>query len=216
MLIVSAAAFTSPDGMALHRLACDAALNNNLLRDGWNGFNMIHRAAGRVGAIQTGFVPRNGGKNTRQILDAARNREVDTLYLLGADEIDTSGLGNCFVIYQGHHGDAGAEAADIIFPGSAYTEKTATYVNTEGRAQVSKKAVFAPGEARKTGRSSARFPRSWIRNCLTIPWRSYAGRWRKICFSAISTCRSRRSGPNSAGAGRLPTAISLTRSAIIT
>jgi NADH-quinone oxidoreductase subunit G len=149
MLIIGAAVFIGAEGMALHRLVCDAAVNNNLIRDGWNGFNMIHRAAGRVGAIQTGFVPRNGGKSTRQILSAAKNGELDVLYLLGADEIDTSGFKDCFVIYQGHHGDVGAEIADLILPGSAYTEKTATYVNTEGRAQISKKAVFAPGEARE-------------------------------------------------------------------
>ena len=71
------------------------------------------------------------------------------LYLLGADEIDTSDLGSAFVIYQGHHGDRGAARADVILPGAAYTEKDGTYVNTEGRAQLARRAVFPPGEARE-------------------------------------------------------------------
>jgi NADH-quinone oxidoreductase subunit G len=71
------------------------------------------------------------------------------VYLLGADEIDGSWFGKAFVIYQGHHGDAGAHRADVILPGAAYTEKNATYVNTEGRPQQARLAVFPPGEARE-------------------------------------------------------------------
>ena len=75
--------------------------------------------------------------------------ELSVVYLLGADEIDTSKLSNAFVIYQGHHGDVGAHCADVILPGAAYTEKSGTYVNTEGRVQVGRLAVFPPGEARE-------------------------------------------------------------------
>jgi NADH-quinone oxidoreductase subunit G len=77
---------------------------------------------------------------------------VEVLYLLGADEIDTGGLGATFVIYQGHHGDRGAQRADVVLPGSAYTEKDGTYVNTEGRVQLARRAVFPPGEAREDWR----------------------------------------------------------------
>ena len=69
------------------------------------------------------------------IIAGAKAGEIDVVYLLGADEIDTAALGKAFVIYQGHHGDAGAHRADVILPGAAYTEKNATYVNTEGRVQ---------------------------------------------------------------------------------
>ena len=69
--------------------------------------------------------------------------------MLGADEIDTRKLKKAFVIYQGHHGDAGAHCADVILPGAAYTEKNATYVNTEGRVQRASRAVFPPGDARE-------------------------------------------------------------------
>src|SRR5262249_48311640 len=65
------------------------------------------------------------------------------------DEIDITKLGSAFVIYQGHHGDAGARRADVVLPGAAYTEKDATYVNTEGRAQLGRRAVFPLGDARE-------------------------------------------------------------------
>ena len=71
------------------------------------------------------------------------------VYLLGADEIEMKRLGKAFVIYQGHHGDAGATRADVVLPGAAYTEKDATYVNTEGRVQLGRRAVFPPGDARE-------------------------------------------------------------------
>jgi len=83
------------------------------------------------------------------ILEACVAREIDLVYNLGADEFDQSKLDGAFVIYQGHHGDAGARNADIIFPGAAYTEQSAIYVNTEGRAQLANRAVFPPGEARE-------------------------------------------------------------------
>jgi NADH-quinone oxidoreductase subunit G len=80
---------------------------------------------------------------------AAGQGDLEVLYLLGADEIDMSALGDALVIYQGHHGDAGAHRADVILPGAAYTEKSATYVNTEGRAQRTRLALFPPGDARE-------------------------------------------------------------------
>jgi NADH-quinone oxidoreductase subunit G len=82
------------------------------------------------------------------ILDGATKGEIEVVYLLGADEIDMARLGKAFVIYQGHHGDAGAHRADVVLPGAAYTEKSGTYVNTEGRVQRANRAVPPPGEAR--------------------------------------------------------------------
>ena len=76
-------------------------------------------------------------------------RQLDVVYLLGADEIDAGALGDAFVIYQGTHGDRGAHRADVILPGAAYTEKSATYVNTEGRVQMTQRAVFPPGQAKE-------------------------------------------------------------------
>jgi NADH-quinone oxidoreductase subunit G len=73
---------------------------------------------------------------------------MDFVYLLGADDCDLAKLDAAFVVYQGSHGDKGAERADVILPGAAYTEKSATYVNTEGRAQQTARALFAPGSAK--------------------------------------------------------------------
>jgi NADH-quinone oxidoreductase subunit G len=95
------------------------------------------------------LVPGKGGLDVDAMLDAASSGKLDVVYLLGADEIDTARLGAAFVIYQGSHGDRGAHRADVILPGAAYTEKDATYVNTEGRAQMTARAVFPPGEARE-------------------------------------------------------------------
>ncbi|HME92039.1 MAG TPA: molybdopterin-dependent oxidoreductase, partial [Myxococcaceae bacterium] len=119
------------------------------VRDDWNGFNVLHTAAARVGGLDLGFVPGEGGRDLRGILDGAGKGEIAVVYLLGADEIDTSRLGSAFVIYQGHHGDAGARRANVVLPGAAYTEKDGTYVNAEGRAQLGRRAVFPPGDARE-------------------------------------------------------------------
>jgi NADH-quinone oxidoreductase subunit G len=119
------------------------------VRGGWNGFNILHTAAARVGALDLGFLPGEGGRDFAGILEGCAAREIDLVYNLGADEFDQSKLDGAFVIYQGHHGDAGARAADVVFPGAAYTEQSAIYVNMEGRAQLANRAVFPPGEARE-------------------------------------------------------------------
>jgi NADH-quinone oxidoreductase subunit G len=119
-----------------------------MIKDGWNGFNVLHHAAGRVGALDAGFVPMKDGKDMAGIFDGCKKETLKLVYLLGADEFDMNLLGRTFVIYQGHHGDDGAQRADVILPGAAYTEKDATYVNLEGRAQRAKRCVFPPGQAK--------------------------------------------------------------------
>jgi len=83
------------------------------------------------------------------MLAAAKNAELDVLFLGGADEINTNELASTFVVYVGTHGDAGAHRADVILPSAAYTEKSVTYVNTEGRAQMTTRAAFPPGDAKE-------------------------------------------------------------------
>jgi NADH-quinone oxidoreductase subunit G len=117
--------------------------------DGWNGFNLLHRVASRVGGLDLGLVPGAGGCDVAGMVKAAAAGEMGLLWLLGADEIDMDSLGDAFVVYQGHHGDAGAHRADVILPGAAYTEKSATFVNTEGRVQRTAAAHFPLGEARE-------------------------------------------------------------------
>ena len=149
MLILGAGATARADGAAIHGAAQRIAETCGLVRDGWNGFNMLHDAAGRVGALELGFVPGAGGRDLAGILDGATRGDVEFVFLLGADEIDMGRLGRAFVVYQGSHGDAGAHRADVILPGAAYTEKNATWVNTEGRVQLGRRALFPPGEARE-------------------------------------------------------------------
>jgi NADH-quinone oxidoreductase subunit G len=153
MLILGMAALARPDGAAILNLARRVAETYGLVGDDWNGFNVLHTAAARVGGLELGFVPGAGGRDTAGILAGAEAGDLDVLFLLGADEIPMTRLGvpgqGPFVIYQGHHGDAGAHRADVILPGAAYTEKNGTYVNTEGRVQLARLAAFPPGEARE-------------------------------------------------------------------
>jgi NADH-quinone oxidoreductase subunit G len=117
----------------------------NLVREGWNGWAVLHTAASRVAGLDMGFVPAAGGKTAA---DLVKKGGAKVLVLLGADELDLS-RSDAFKIYIGTHGDAGAHAADLILPGAAYTEKDGVYVNTEGRVQLANRAVFPKGEAKE-------------------------------------------------------------------
>ncbi|MFQ5773222.1 MAG: NADH-quinone oxidoreductase subunit NuoG [Kiloniellaceae bacterium] len=154
MIVLGMAALARADGAAILHLARQAAERFGMVRGDWNGFNVLHTAAARVAALDLGFVPGAGGRDTAAILEGASRGEIEVVFLLGADEIDMARLGpnaeqGAFVIYQGHHGDAGAHRADVILPGAAYTEKNGTYTNTEGRVQLGRRAAFPPGEARE-------------------------------------------------------------------
>ncbi len=149
MIVVGMGALARPDGAAVLAAARRIAVDAGMVGDDWNGFNVLHAAAGRVAGLDLGLLPGEGGKDVAGMIAAAGAGEIDFVYLLGADEIDMSLLGDAFVVYQGHHGDAGAHRADVVLPGAAYTEKNATYVNTEGRVQRTRLSVFPPGEARE-------------------------------------------------------------------
>jgi len=148
MIIIGASALARPDGQAI--FAAAKKIGSDLCqRDGWNGFNVLQHAASRVGALDIGFVPAQGGKNIAEIFAGAQKGDVKFVYLLGADEFDMALLGKAFVVYQGHHGDDAAHRADVVLPGAAYTEKEATYVSLEGRVQRTHRAVFPKGDARE-------------------------------------------------------------------
>lgn len=149
MVVVGAGVLTRKDAPALLALISTLCKKLGVVTKEWNGFNILHQAASRVGGLDVGFVPSKGAENVAGMLAKAKKGTIKFLYLLGADEFDTSNLKNTFVVYQGHHGDAGAHVADVILPGAAYTEKNATYVNLEGRVQRTRRAVFAPGEAQE-------------------------------------------------------------------
>ena len=141
MMIVGAHAMWGETGPAVQGALRQFAEKTGCVKTDWCGFNILHTAAGRVGAIELGFV-------SDKILDTSG---MACVYLLGVDtpELVDEISANAFVIYQGHHGDIGAKRADVILPGAAYTEKTGLYINTEGRVQMAKKAVDAPGSARE-------------------------------------------------------------------
>ncbi len=144
MVIVGQGALARPDGAAVLAAAWRLAAEAGALREDWHGFNVLHTAAGRVGALDLGY---GRAADPDAVFDA------DVLYLLGADGFDPSRIqAGTFVVYQGHHGDAGASRADVILPGAAYTEKDGTWVNTEGRVQRGFRAVYPPGEAKEDWR----------------------------------------------------------------
>ena len=138
-VIVGGAALKVPGGQAA-TLGLVGSLN--LVRDGWNGYNVLHTAAARTGGLMLGYA-RPGGMTS---LAGAAPR---LLFLLGADEADLAPFAASFKVYIGHHGDKGADAADVILPAAAYSEKHAIHVNLEGRVQYSEKAVDPPGDARE-------------------------------------------------------------------
>ncbi|MBO6553049.1 MAG: NADH-quinone oxidoreductase subunit G [Roseitalea sp.] len=145
LIIVGQGAIARGDGAAILGLAARLADQVGAVSEDWNGFSVLHTAAARVGGLDLGFVPGEGG------LDAAKMvTDTDVLFLLGADELDLrKRKDGATTIYIGTHGDVGAHHADIILPAAAYTEKSAIYVNTEGRVQATNRAGFAPGDARE-------------------------------------------------------------------
>ena len=144
MFIVGQGALNRRDGAAVLGMAAKAALSLGVVKDGWNGFNILHTEAALPGALDLGFVPGEGGLDTGAMLEAGA---LELLFLLGVDEVEAAP--GAFVVYIGTHGDRGAHRADVILPGAAYPEKSALYVNTEGRVQVSNRAAFPPGDARE-------------------------------------------------------------------
>jgi NADH-quinone oxidoreductase subunit G len=144
IVLVGAGAAARHDGAAVLAQAAKLALDFGAIKDDWNGFGVLHSAASRVGALDIGFAPGDGGLNAAEMTTFGT---LDVLFSLGADEIKVPD--GTFVVYIGTHGDHGAHRADVILPGAAYTEKSAIYVNTEGRVQMASRAAFPPGDARE-------------------------------------------------------------------
>jgi NADH-quinone oxidoreductase subunit G len=144
IVLVGAGAAVRHDGAAVLALAAKLALELGAIKDGSNGFGVLHNAASTVGALDIGFAPAEGGLSAAEMTTFGT---LDVLFSLGADEIKVPD--GTFVVYIGTHGDRGAHRADVILPGAAYTEKSGIYVNTEGRVQMASRAAFPPGDARE-------------------------------------------------------------------
>ncbi|GAA0572461.1 NADH-quinone oxidoreductase subunit NuoG [Rhizomicrobium electricum] len=162
MLILGGGALARPDGAVILHHAARIARETGIIgpagtpaEGGWIGFNVLHTAASRVAALDLGFLPAPaseespGGRDVAGIVEGAQKGEINFIYLLGADELPLENMGRPFVVYQGSHGDTGANYADVILPGAAFTEKDGLYANFEGRVQEAQRAVFPPGEARE-------------------------------------------------------------------
>lgn len=142
MIIVGSGVTDHADAKAFYETVGTFVDKNaaNFITPEWNGYNVLQRAASRAGAFEVGFV-------TPSAEVAATKPKF--VWLLGADEFDAADIPkDAFVVYQGHHGDRGAEIADIVLPGAAYTEKAGTYINTEGRVQMTRAATSLPGASR--------------------------------------------------------------------
>ncbi len=141
MLILGQGALAHEDGGAVLKAAHDIADQFGFIKEGWNGFNVLHTAASRVGALDLGLTVEGGLEGLL--------KDAKAVFLLGADEFDAAPLKKSFTVYLGSHGDRGVQEADVVLPGAAYSEKSGTYLNTEGRAQMAPRAIFPPGDARE-------------------------------------------------------------------
>ena len=144
LVIVGQGALARPDGGAVLALAAKFAGNMGSAAGTWRGLSILHTAAARVGGLDLGFVPGAGGLDAQAM---TKFNALDVLFLLGADEIDVEP--GAFTVYIGTNGDRGASRADVVLPAATYTEKSGTYVNTEGRVQLAERANFPPGDARE-------------------------------------------------------------------
>ncbi len=144
LIIIGQGALVGAEAAAVLGNAAKLADAVGAVSEEWNGFAVLHTAASRVGGLDLGFVPGQGGVAAADMLAS-----MDVLFLLGADELDFTTKAAKFTVYIGSHGDNGAHHADVILPGATYTEKSGTWVNTEGRVQMGNRAGFAPGDARE-------------------------------------------------------------------
>jgi len=147
MIIIGESALYGKTGQYVFESLKNFLLKNNYIRRDWNSLNILSQQASSVGAIDLDFHSINEKENF-SFFDKLKNNEFKFLYLLGADDINFN-KDDKFIVYQGSHGDKGAEIADIILPGAAYTEKNGLFVNLEGKLQNSYKASYPPGESRE-------------------------------------------------------------------
>jgi len=149
VIILGVGALADLDGAATYQTARFIADAFGVVKAGWNGFNVLPLAASQIGALEAGFIPGKGGDDTDRMLRSAEQGQLKFLYLLGRDDVARDKVGKAFVVYQGHHGDQGAQMADVVLPGLAYTEKQGLYINMEGRVQETAIVVNAPGDTKE-------------------------------------------------------------------
>jgi len=147
IIIIGESALYGKSGKYIFETLKKYLSDNNFITKDWNALNILTQQASRVGAIDLGAYSISETDNFL-FFNKLYNDEFKIIYLLGADNINIDKK-NKFIIYQGSHGDKGAEIADIILPGAAYTEKNGLFVNLEGKLQSAYKASYPPGDARE-------------------------------------------------------------------
>ncbi len=145
LLMLGYDALERGDGKEIWRLCGLIAEKTSMVKEGWNGFNILHRGASAVGACEIGF--NQGFDGVQSLLVDMAKGDIEVAFVMEADDFDTEALRRCFTVYIGHHGERTAQVADVILPSAAYTEKNGTWINLEGRVQKSFAAVPPPGEA---------------------------------------------------------------------
>ncbi len=174
MMILGYGALDRSDSSAIVNLCSQIVSKYGFAQENWNGFNVLHKDASMVAALDLGFVPGNNGLGYKALFNESYNTDIKIIYLLDADDnIDLSETkGNKLIIYQGHHGDNVANFADVILPGATYIEKNATYINLEGRVQQTRKAVFPPGLAKEDSEILLMIARKLS---INLPYKDLAG-----------------------------------------
>jgi NADH-quinone oxidoreductase subunit G len=147
VIIVGDAIYSRQDSQAILARISSICEKYNVIRDEWNGFNILHNHASVVGALDIGFYAKSESSRASNMVKSAVKGDLDILFLLGADEIEIPASHNSMIVYIGHHGDSSANIADIVLPSSAFTEKDASYINNEGTLQQAFRAVPAPSKA---------------------------------------------------------------------
>lgn len=150
ILILGSDLTAREDGAVILGYAKKIAEKFGLIKEDWNGFNLLAKSSGLLNGLETKFVSKKNNVNTATILEDAKTGKVKLIFLHAVDDdIDFATLQNCFIVYIGSHGDQGARNADVILPAAAYSEKAAIFVNLEGRAQTTARAIFAPNQAKE-------------------------------------------------------------------
>ncbi len=150
MLILCPNALNNDHAQDVYHWGINWSKTHHVVREGWNGFNVVLGNMAQIGALNLGFVPGHHGYNVHEMID--HWQDFDVIYLVGVDDDWAQDLvknnhptsKKPTIIYQGHHFDYGAALADIILPGLAFSEKKATYTNIEGIAQQTTSAMTPP------------------------------------------------------------------------
>ncbi len=145
LIIIGESALELKSGKYLVEGLKNILIKNNFINKDWNAFNFLPQNASTVGLIDLKILSKED-EEKNSFFEKLNNNKFKLLYLLGSDNLEIK-KNNEFIVYQGSHGDRGAEIADIVLPSAAFTEQSGLYENLEGRVQECRKASYPIGEA---------------------------------------------------------------------